>query len=161
MVYQWSGYSYKVPAQVVGDELEQIEARNGAITKEIIVDAARPKDSVLHRIFEWDDAIAGENWRKQQAKMMLSALHIIVETKDENEQPQNISVRAYANATDEGTKRTAVYVFTPHAMGQSDTRDTIIANAKRELAEFANKYRIYSEFGAVIAAIDAIEEATA
>lgn len=150
MVYQWSGFSYKVPAQKVGEELERLEAENGKITKEMVVDAARPEDSVMHNIFEWNDSKAAEMWRGQQAKMMLSSLHIIVKTQDEK--PQQISIRAYSNVKDDDSRIKAEYINTPSAI--NNERDVLLKNAMRELEEFTRKYRMLTEFADIIAAID-------
>ena len=40
----------------------------------------------------------------------------------------------------------------------SEYRAVVIANAKRELHEFANKYRTYVEFTGVIEEIDKLED---
>ena len=156
MVYQWSGYSYKVPAQKVGEELERLEAENGSVTKEMVVDAARPEDSVMHRIFEWNDAKAGEMWRRQQAKVMLSSLHIVVETQDEQQEPQTITIRAYSNIEEDNSRFKARYINTTTAL--INERDRLVKNAERELEEFSRKYRTLTEFADIIAAIDEWKE---
>lgn len=158
MVYQWSGFKYPVPAQSIGEEIERLESENGALTKELIVDAARPEDSVMHKIFEWRDDVAAERWRCQQAKQMLSSLHIVVQEATETRQ-EPITVRAYVNTEREDGRTRAVYFSTSRAMQpDSDTRDIVIANAKRELAEFEKKYRSLTELLEVFTAIDAFLE---
>lgn len=154
MVYQWSGFKYPVSAQKIGEEIERIEAENGSVTKELVVDAARPEESVMHKIFEWRDDVAAEKWRCQQAKQMLSSLHVVVQESTEA-QPKAITVRAYVNTELEDGRKKATYFSVVRAMQpNTETRDNVIANAMRELEEFNKKYRTISELKDIIAAID-------
>ena len=46
------------------DELTRIAAVNDdTLTPELVVEDARPEESPLHAHFEWDDQIAGEQFR--------------------------------------------------------------------------------------------------
>jgi hypothetical protein len=51
-------------------ELERLAAEHGELTEQLIVDAARSPDSLLHSLFEWDDAKAAakhrELWANEQ-----------------------------------------------------------------------------------------------
>lgn len=50
-------------------ELEKLmQAHSGTLSPEIVVDAARPDNAPLHNQFEWDDGIAGEKYRIEQAR---------------------------------------------------------------------------------------------
>lgn len=58
----------KADPQRLGEALATIQdAHGGRLEPEHVVDAARPKNSVLHKHFEWDDAAAAEAYRKDQA----------------------------------------------------------------------------------------------
>jgi hypothetical protein len=48
-------------------ELEKIRAENGGLTRQTVVDAARPKRAPLHDQFTWDDRLAGEQFRLIEA----------------------------------------------------------------------------------------------
>ena len=50
--YMYVGRQWGVSAQIAGEELERIEARDGEITPRAVVDEARPEDSKLHNAFE-------------------------------------------------------------------------------------------------------------
>lgn len=70
MVYK--KYSYKhgktgASAQTVGETLERIEKRDGAVTKEAFLEESRPEDSPTHAMFEWNDGIAAEKYRLEQS----------------------------------------------------------------------------------------------
>ena len=81
--YSWENFNFPVKASVVGDKCEEIERRDGAISSSSLVEAARDESSEIHALFEWDDKIAGEQWRLQQAKIVLSCLKVTVKETDD------------------------------------------------------------------------------
>lgn len=69
-----------VPADVVLAELERIRKNGGGeLTAGAVVNDARPPDSRLHPLFEWDDAKAGEQFRENQARRVIRAIVIVRE----------------------------------------------------------------------------------
>ena len=60
----------------IRDELERIYETNGVLTPEAVVDDARPDDAPLHSHFEWDDALAGEQYRLVQARHLIRAVTV-------------------------------------------------------------------------------------
>lgn len=140
--YKWATFAYKVPAQKVGERIEQL-SRSGSVTAAAIVDDARAEDSPMHPIFEWDDTEAAELYRQHQAKVMLSSLSITV-TGGQAE-TKAITVRAFSNAEKSGYGKTAVYVSTAAAMQSEEQRSVILDNALRELEACRSKYATLSE----------------
>ena len=61
--YSWSGYEQKVSAQIVGEHLKTLEAKHGRVTRELLLDSAKDKESPVHSLFEWDDTKAAEKFR--------------------------------------------------------------------------------------------------
>ena len=61
--YSWKvgGYNFKADANLIGQEIETIVEK----TPENIVDYARNSETELHKVFEWDDHVASEMYRKQ------------------------------------------------------------------------------------------------
>lgn len=49
---------------------------NGGVQAKDLVDHSRDKNAPLHNQFEWDDVKAGEEWRIQQARVMMSQFTI-------------------------------------------------------------------------------------
>src|SRR5262245_7390575 len=86
-------------AQTAGDELARIQLRDGKIETATVVDEARPDEAPLHPVFEWDDAVAGEQYRLQQARLLVRAVEVAPEKKDEEPLPAFVHVRAVS--TDE------------------------------------------------------------
>lgn len=56
----------------VDQRLEELYDDAGTLRASDVVNDARPKDSVLHRHFEWDDGIAAERHREHQARRIIS-----------------------------------------------------------------------------------------
>lgn len=146
--YEWAGYSYKVPAQVVGEHVAAIEERDGEVTKESFLDSARSKKSPVHALFEWDNRKAGEKWRLQQAKNILSCLRIQIVNEGQNP----IRTRAYINTVPGRDNGRFLSIET--AMSRVDTREGVLTRAKAELTSFTEKYRTLEELTGVIEVID-------
>lgn len=74
------GYRAKVPAKIVGPELLRLAGDRGlgGLTPKEIVNAAKAKRSPIHRVFEWNDSVAGEHYRLQQARLLIGNLRILV-----------------------------------------------------------------------------------
>lgn len=81
-----------VDAQTVGSELERIHQKHGAIKPKIVVDEARPDDALLHPVFEWDDAVAAEEWRAHTARNLIRSVQIV--TSEQKSEPIYVSVQA-------------------------------------------------------------------
>lgn len=85
-----------VPPEVAGNELERIRAVKGSLVPTDVVNEARPEDAPLHPAFEWDDGVAAEQFRQQQARQLIRA--VCVKSEDgENLDPVYVHVR-----TDDG-----------------------------------------------------------
>lgn len=158
--YEWSGYSHRLSAQIVGEEMERIREEYGGVTKENFLEAARPSDSVTHCLFDWDDSVAGEKWRLHQSKVIIGSVKMTVCA----ETPQGkteYKVRAFVNKEVDDDRKPAVYIPFLEAMNGTEsetTRRITVENAKRELFQFANKFRTYEEFAGVIDEIDKLKE---
>src|SRR5687767_282224 len=84
--YHWTpGARFKADAQKVGTALAKLSEKHDArLTARIVVDAARPKNSVLHTCFEWDDVRAAELFREEQARKVLHSIRAVnAETGDD------------------------------------------------------------------------------
>lgn len=160
--YSWKVCSAKVDANTVGREFEAIEARDGRLTKKAIVDAARPVDSPMHSMYEWDDAIAGEKYRESQAGFYIRSLEVtIVQTGSTSGKPVMVErkVRAYQNVSPLNKncmENPGEYASISSAIENPETYAIVLARAKRELLNFRDKYNTLKELQPVIAAINQI-----
>jgi hypothetical protein len=69
-----------VSADVAGRELDRIRRENGGdAPTDIVLDEARPADAPLHPAFTWDNRVAGEMWRRQEAMHLIRAVYVRTE----------------------------------------------------------------------------------
>lgn len=154
MVYQWSTNLYsKVRPEDAGKEFEQIEAENGCITPQAVVDRARPEGSVMHKLFEWNDSVAAEKYRNQQACNIIGAL--IIKRSETSESKYN--KRAFVNivAAPHNLKSKPQYIRIDRAFNDPVSKAIVLDNAISELKRFKAKYSALKELSKVF---DAIEE---
>ena len=149
--YMYLGRTWGVSAQIAGEELEKIEARDGEITPGAVVDAARPEGSALHKCFEWNDAKAAEQYRLTQASTLIRC---IVVKPEEKEVKEPVRMFVNCNPTDDGQKRSGSYINFRSAFEDPESRAVVIANAKHELQVFRAKYSKLNELAKVFKAID-------
>lgn len=69
---------YKADAQKVADEIGDKK-----VTPQEILEKARDETSELHKCFEWDDSVAAERYRLQQAGNVLRMLVFTPKTSEE------------------------------------------------------------------------------
>jgi len=84
------GISFKVDANIAGQELERIYEKYDGITPKNIIKESEEKNSKLHDCFEWSNKKAGYNYRLWQARKLSSSLTIVFEEKTET--PAFISI---------------------------------------------------------------------
>ena len=66
-----------VKAQDAGEELERISKEHGEVTPPLVVDEARPEESPIHDVFEWDDYVAAEHHREHQARQLIRSIQVV------------------------------------------------------------------------------------
>lgn len=150
--YKWK-HNLCVSADTVGEELEAIEQENGRVTKEAIVDRARPEDSPMHPLFEWNDPVAAEEYRKDQAHMIIRNLVIVIAPAEKESEP--ITFRAFPNANEDPTQE-GYYVNIEKAMSDKEISQVLLKNALRELRAFQEKYKALKQLTPVFTVIDEI-----
>ena len=153
--YMYAGRVWNVSAQIAGEELEKIEARDGEVTPKAVVDAARPVDSALHRVFEWDDEKAAEQYRLSQASTLIRCITVKPAPEESIKGPVRMFVNC--NPIDNGQKKIGSYINYRSAFEDPETREVILSNAKYELRVFRNKYSKLKELAKVFESIDMLE----
>jgi len=112
------------------DELLRLNDRYDGLTPEIVLRAARRKTSPLHRHFDWDDTVAAEHWRLDQARHLIGRFRVQVVGDRE---PRK--VRAFIHVPDEGRWRDVESVRSSPVRMQS-----VLDAAQSELLSFRRKY---------------------
>jgi len=137
-------------AQFTDDDAEKLglvlEKIGFSAKPEQIIAEARPKNSPIHHLFEWDDSEAAEKYRRWQARSHTNHLQIIIKT----EQGQEVT-RAFHSVTitsDDGSRERA-YCHMDSVAENPDLREQVIAKALAELngwrARYAQYKRVFSE----------------
>lgn len=144
MVYEYKAKSMiKAPAQVAGEMCELL-SKTGGLTPKRLVDANRSPDAPLHEEFEWDDVVAAEAYRENQAAYIIR--HLVVKTEEQPEAP----VRAFVRVVKESRNYTPVQVV----MKNPSMMEVLLENAKKEMEAFVNKYQKIEELQDVIKAMN-------
>lgn len=150
MVYDWKR-SMPVKAQVAGEYLEQLQQAHGEITPKIVLDSARSEDALLHPCFEWNDGVAAEKYREDQARFLIRNLVVKVE---QNDSPPK-TVRAYVNVAQD-MDQAGTFIDVETAVNNAKMREQMLRNAFRELQAFQEKYKNLSELAGVFSAISVL-----
>lgn len=151
--YEYVGRQFRVSADIVGAEMERIEARDGQVTSKSLLDAGRPEGSVLHSLFEWNDSKAAELYRLKQATDVITHIHIVVEEKPD--QPY----RAFVNIQEsDGQTEVGRFINVRSAMENEETRKVVLAAAIAEAKRFSAKYAQYKELAEIFEAITIVAE---
>lgn len=155
MVYRWrDGYRASVNAQVAGERLGLIrEANGGHLTPGAVVDDARPEDAPLHPAFEWDDPVAAEKYREEQARHLIRSVYVVHEDPDTGEARPSLGY-VHVDLPDDGP----AYVTTARAVSEADLYEQVKADAVAAFTALRRRYEHIVELADVFAAIDAIGE---
>lgn len=127
--YSWNvGFSYAVDANDVGQEFEKLGEN---LTAETVVNVARDENNILHNIFEWDDTVAGEKYRKIQASQLISNLKVVI--KEDEEKP--VITRAFVT-----TQRNTKFQPIEKVVNDVTQYQLLLEKAYRELNSIKCKY---------------------
>lgn len=144
--YEFSIERYhKVDAQVVGEMIEEMHNKGIDVTPEVLLDASRDENSPTHCEFEWDDTVAAEKYRVQQAKELISHIRIVrVDNK-----PGEYKERGFVPVP--GGK--SVYVPLETALGKEEYREHLLKQARNDTEVYLAKYRRLEELAGVTTAM--------
>src|SRR5690606_20827102 len=138
-----------VDAQVAGETLEAIREKAGAITPHNVVDESRPSNAPLHPYFEWDDTVAAEQWRLEQARGLIQSVVVVF-----SEGPAvGRETRAFVSLSRENSPTPAYYPIAV-ALSDEDMRRRVVANALAELKEWRKRHSELNELAGIFAAIE-------
>jgi hypothetical protein len=126
-------------AEIFGRELHRIAKldHDAGLTPERIVTEAKQPGSPLYPWFQWDDPLAAESWRKQQARILCNSISVelIAPNGGRYTMPLLESVRVQIVDTDgeeTGTERR--YVTVKILEKEETARDSVREDAIRRLA---------------------------
>lgn len=117
--------------------LTHIYEKYGELTPQSVVDEARPDTSELHNRFEWDDAIAGEAYRRSQASELIRSVRI---TFTDNKTGERKSIRGFHSRRECGDAERSGYAPTDEIIEDELATRILLQNFKREAADLQRKY---------------------
>lgn len=133
---------FKANAEIVDEEIKSLSE----ITPNNMVEFAKNNpDSELYKCFEWDDTIAAQKYRLQQANKILTFL---VYPKTREDLP---TVRKY-----QVTTTAHVFEKTKKFLVNQNEYEALLKRALAELQAFKQRYQTLVELQDVISAIDAL-----
>ena len=137
------GRRLPVPAQTAGEELDRIEARDGGITPKAVVEESRPEDAPLHPCFEWDNEVAAELYREDQARNIIRTVRVVRVDSAGESTPKVAYVSTSMINGDDSTSR--FYINTARAMSNEMLREQVLADCLTQLRGLVNRFRDLSE----------------
>ena len=137
-------YGFLPNFNIKGDKekgLEQIVslANAGNLTPDALVDANRPEDAPLHKDFEWDDKVAAEEYRRDQARYIIRSVSIVTE------EVPSTPIRAYYHTDGDAAK--------PYQDVKTILRtngEWLLRRAYAEMMAFREKYKSIDRLNCVI-----------
>lgn len=123
-------------------ELQAIRDEHGQLTPVLVVETARDPEHPLHSRFDWDDSVAAEKWRLEQASQLLR-----VTKRVDLSRPTDL--RAFTAIKGENSHK-ADYVPTEEALADNFTRTLVLRDMKREWQLFKRRYDHMAEFAAFL-----------
>ena len=124
---------FKADALKVSEEIAEI---GETVEPSEIVNKARNENTELHKCFEWNNDIAAEKYRIQQARNILC--NLVFEHKDEPTKQEPIRLM-YKTTENEGYKSINLI------MNKPDEYKALLNRAYSELQAFKNKYKMLKE----------------
>ena len=121
---------------------QEILSIGESATPKQILDYARNPDTELHKCFEWDDSVAAEKYRLQQARTVVCHLVCVEERKQE---PQ---VFRLMQTTENGYAPVSLIVR------DKTEYEKLLDRARAELRAFKSRYHSLVELEEILALID-------
>ena len=150
MVFEWKpGSRFKVDANTAGAVCEQLEAA-GNLTAKSLLDVSRPQDAPLHSEFEWNDSVAAERYREDQARNIIR--HLVVRLDNKPDEPVRGFFRIKHSEHQSYTNVTTILMH-------RELRADLIQQALEEMAAFERKYGTLAELAMIFEATAKVRNA--
>jgi len=133
-------------AAIIGPRLDALGVGAAGFTPAAVVDDARPPASPLHPYFEWDDSVAAEEYRGEQAQGLIRHVRIVIEEANGEERLMPICISI---ETDDGR----TYQPLARVLSDAEMRQQMLDRAEADLAAWRDRYAGLKELAAVHAVI--------
>lgn len=143
-----------ISAEDVGAELTRIHDKHGELQPSLVVRESRPKSACLHKVFEWNDQTAAEEYRIQQARQIINIVTVVHE-----DMPASKPLQAFINVTvvnDEDEKKERRYVPMRTVVENPGLLAQHLEHLKRRLKTMRVEHAAFEELRPVWEAIDSL-----
>ena len=141
MIYSWkTGSCITIDAEQAYEEMSTLSE----ITPANVLELARDEDSVLHDAFEWDDSVAAEKYRLNQAGHLIRCIVV----RQEDDEKDNVQ-RVYQISSER-----TVYQPVRYFLENKDEHTRLLERAKTELYAIQRRYEKIAELEEVFDAIN-------
>lgn len=143
--------------KVVGSELDAITAAHGYIKPDLVLKQAEPPGAPLHDFFTWDNGIAGDKWRQEEARHLIRSIRIIRTDIPISEQP---IVRKYLSVSASDTESRfdgSAYLSSDEVAASADYRQQTLNAAMAELRRWQGRHDGLREFFGIYAEIESVD----
>jgi hypothetical protein len=153
MVYKWRDGARLtgVDPTAAVERLSSIPARmgidEGGLSAEIVLEDSRDVSSPLHPAFEWDNEVAAEEYRLEQARHVLASV-VVVHVNDEGAEQSETARRMFVAVRKDGESQSHLYM--PVTVETANAR---LMQALRELASIERRFGDLPELAGVLTAL--------
>jgi hypothetical protein len=133
------------------DELEQVRKTYGMLTPRAVVNAARNPSHPLHSRFEWNDAIAGERYRLEQARELIRTVRCTFVSPTSGPS----TVRVFHSVPATPASLTPTYEPLDDILADPVAHQVLVAEMRRDWAAFEARYRHLGEFVTLVGTVAA------
>lgn len=129
------------------DHLQAIYDERGELTPALVVDMARDDRHPLHARFEWNNTLAAEGYRRQQAHALIKSVRVAYTSTRTGE---SRTVRAFHAVKKPETNK---YTYEPTAVVLQDPMigRLVLAEMRRDWEAFKRRYEEFEAFWAMVA----------
>lgn len=150
--YGWkNGACIRLDAQTAGERLDELKARHGHLTPELVLADAADPTSPLHGHFEWDNDRAANQHRINQAYELLRAIVVLDVT--EVHEPIRAFV-AIINPDTASETRRREYRTTEDVLADPILRRQFLDGVIREGEAWMDRARLFTELASVVEVAD-------
>lgn len=119
--------------------IKDIVKPSGELSAHDVLDDARDPSSPLHSRFEWDDSVAGEEYRLGQARDLIRRVKVTIIPAKKSEP---IIVRAYIAKKDVDAGSTSgTYLPIEQVAGKTQYEIDVQARMRKDLEQLSRKYK--------------------
>lgn len=136
----------KADFEVIRKAVVDLSARPEGVRPEDLLEEARSAKSPLHKFFEWDNDVAAEKYRIEQARKLIYTVTIRIIEDGHEPMRTNYAVRVVDIA------RGSVYRPIQDVMDNPAQRAQIVQRALLELQMWESRYESIVEFASIFAA---------